>query len=195
MRQQKATGTIDTFDYQTANAAGIALPPTPPFVGRWKPQVFIWKILESISKINLQANTQKCVHNNPRIPCLCAKHANFPKHNGIKTIDHQCCKITTWGPEKDNFVTHLSVWQQNAMILLKIIIFVAFWTLWSKRPKPMPDAFQSLNRPRHFWEFCEQNAVATAICIQRPNWPIHLVKCYKSNKYMLFDRNTVLEAK
>ena len=40
---KKDTGTIDIFDYQTANT-GTSPPPTPPFSSRRsKPEVFIWK--------------------------------------------------------------------------------------------------------------------------------------------------------
>ena len=41
--QEGNTGTIDIFDYQTANA-GTSPPPTPPFLqGDENQQVFIWK--------------------------------------------------------------------------------------------------------------------------------------------------------
>ena len=40
LRQQKETGTIDIFDYQTANA-GTSPPPTPPFLQGDKNQRFL----------------------------------------------------------------------------------------------------------------------------------------------------------
>ena len=46
--EEKETDTIDIFDYQTANAAGTALPPTPSFLKEMKTTGFYLKNSKSI---------------------------------------------------------------------------------------------------------------------------------------------------